>query len=175
MAYQRRLTDRVLANWDAITEGMRLPRLSEITENAFGTDWPNCAVIQLDPVFTRSRFVYLGEEVPAEKSKAYACVLADFGEGTLLRSVANQVSAMVCHAFPMTLDGAWPIENQVRLYRSIALPISEDNKAVDHVLIAISHRDVPLEKRSAGKPVDAGWMSSEIVELTSDALHTLLL
>jgi hypothetical protein len=151
--HNRRLTDRILANWIGITEEKRLPRPAEITRGVFGSDWSRCALIKLDPVPAKSRLVYLGEDVPStQEAMTEPEILADMVEDALLRRVAEKIPAVISKPGPITLGGACVIGAEIRLYRSILLPVSEDGVIIDHVLVAISYRDVPLEESSLDSP-----------------------
>lgn len=143
--YDRRLTRRVLSKWIAITEERRLPRRAEVSAEAFGDDWSACAVLKLAPEFSKSQFVYLGDQLSFTGNIGMARVFGDVADDPIFQRVGRIVLAVVSTPFPIDLDGVCVTGNQVRLFRSLALPLSEDNRVVDHVLIAISHRDVPLE------------------------------
>ena len=140
----RRLTDRILANCASITEEKRLPRPAEITPEVFGGDWPSCALIKLASVLGQSQFIHLGDDIPSPQNAAKPKVVNDLAEDALLQRAAEKIPAVISKLGPITFGGACGIGDDIRLYRSILLPVSEDNKGVDHVLVAISCRDVPL-------------------------------
>jgi hypothetical protein len=148
----RRLTDRILANWASITEEKHLPRPAEITPDVFGDDWPLCALIKVDSELGQSQFIHLGDEIPSPQNAAKPKIVKEFAEDTLLRRAAAKIPAVISKLGPITFGGACGIGDDIRLYRSILLPVSEDNKAVDHVLVAISYRDVPLEDGLLDRP-----------------------
>lgn len=163
--YNRRLTDRVLGKWIAITEERRLPRRAEVSAEAFGNDWSACAVLKLASEFSKSQFVHLGDQLPLTGKMGMARLFGDVADDPLFQRVGRIVLAVISTPFPTDLDGAYITGNQARLFRCLGLPISEDNRVVDHVLIAISHRDVPLEKFSTYRSTEIEFGSVDQLEL----------
>jgi hypothetical protein len=150
--FDRRLTDRVLLRWTAITGDKRLPRYAEITPAVFGDDWRSCALIKLAPELTASQLLHLGDEVPIPEGTTGSKVLGDFAEDSLVRQAADIIPAVIAMPAPITDGGAREAGANLILYRSVVLPISEDNRVVDHVLLAISYRDVALSEAVSEKP-----------------------
>ena len=140
---ERRLTDRMIAKWSAITEGTRMPRSSEIVPDAFGDDWKRCTLIALDPVLWRSRLVFVGETLRnRDRTRGTPQILNDYNEGSLMRLTAARIPAVIVKRCPIVFGGAAPHGAKTMLYRAILLPVSEDNDRVDHVLGAINFRDI---------------------------------
>lgn len=140
---ERRLTDRMLAKWSAISNGARMPRLAEITPAAFGDDWRHCILVELDPVLWRSRIDHVGETLRnRDRTKDTPQILNDYAEGSLLRLAVSKIPAAIVKRCPIVFGGAAPHGGKTMLYRAILLPISEDNEQVDHVLGALNYRDI---------------------------------
>ena len=96
--------------------------------------------------------LHLGNDIPSPQNAAIPEVVKDFAEDTLLQRAVTKVPAVISKAGPITFGGVCGIGGDISLFRSILLPVSKDNKVIDHVLVAISYRDVTLEEGSLDRP-----------------------
>ena len=156
---ERRLTDRMLAKWSAIADGIRMPRAAEIKPEAFGDDWKHCALIELDPVLWRSRLACVGETLRnRDRTQGTPQVLNDYNEGSLIRLTAARIPSVIVKRCPIVFGGAAPHGAKTMLYRAILLPVSADNDRVDHVLGAINFRDISAAADDA--PVETSVLAA---------------
>lgn len=140
-ADERRLTGRMLAKWTALADGQPMPRLTDITPEAFGPDWRHCILIQLNGVPSRSRLAHVGEAVGAGHRKSDMVeIVSDYSERSLLRLATAKIPAMLAKNGPITFGGTGAINHKPILYRAILLPISSGDDSVTHTLGAISYR-----------------------------------
>jgi hypothetical protein len=143
----RRLTNRIMAKWSAISAEPRMPRPGEITESAFGADWSSCVLIALEPVLWRSRLVYVGDTLRnRDRTAGIPQILNDYQEGSLVRLAAAKIPALLERRAPMIFGGYAPRGREVILYRAILLPVSSDNQRIDHALGAINFRAVSVNE-----------------------------
>lgn len=141
----RRLTNRIMAKWFAISAEPRMPRPGEITEAAFGADWSRCVLIALEPVLWRSRLVYVGETLRnRDRTAGVPQILNDYEEASLVRLAAAKIPVLLERRAPMIFGGYAPRGPGVILYRAILLPVSSDNQRIDHALGAINFRSVSV-------------------------------
>ena len=139
----RRLVMRVLGRWKSITPDGRFPRRSQIDPRAFGQDWANCLLIDLDPMLDQSRFAFVGDLVrdpnwpPFERQSLGDCV-----EGTLLQLATAHLKLLIARRAPISFGGTATHEDSPILYRSILLPLAEDGVAIDGALGAVNYREV---------------------------------
>ena len=140
-ADERRLTGRMLAKWTALADGQPMPRLTDITPEAFGDDWRHCILIQLNGVPSRSRLAHVGEAVGAGHRKSDMVeIISDYSERSLLRLATAKIQAMLTKKGPITFGGTGAINYKPILYRAILLPIVSDDGSVTHALGAINYR-----------------------------------
>lgn len=152
---EHRLVMRMLTRWRRVADGGDFPRRSQIDPMAFGEDWANCFLIDVDPVPERSRFAFLGANLadPSWPIFERQCV-ADCVDGTLLRVATSYIGRVVAKQAPISVGGAALHFDVPILYRSILLPLSERGEAVDGILGAANYREI-LETEEIHLPVAA--------------------
>lgn len=141
---------RILTVWRNLCHGGMPPRRSQIDPILFGSDWPNCLLLDLDPRLEQSRLAYVGNNLrdpswpPLERQ-----MLSDCEDGTLLHAVLSTVPRVLAKGVPISTggivsqggEGAEPV-----LYRSILLPLGETHHRIDGLLGAASFRIVSVEE-----------------------------
>ena len=154
MAQDRRLIVRVLRTWNRIAEA-GFPRRAQIDPAAFGADWAQCAMIDIDRPLERSRFSYVGNALRDPRCTIFdrQCV-SDCLEDSLLELVARHLPKAVDKGEPVSCAGAASHEDLDILYRAIILPLSEDGRHVDGVLAAIGYREAPAATVTSGASVE---------------------
>jgi hypothetical protein len=142
---EQRLTMRILAVWRSLCQGSMLPRRSQINPLAFGADWSNCLLIDLDPKLERSRLSYVGNNLrdpswpPLDRQ-----TLSECDDGTLLHAALSYASRVLAKGVPISTGGVVPHEGEPIVYRSILLPLAEANGRIDGLLGAASYRVVSV-------------------------------
>jgi len=136
----RRLVSRVLRR---VTEGAvdgRLLRMNDVDPWLVGGDWANCALVRVRQPYDQSEFIVVGDQLlqpgtMLDREPISRCQAATLLGVTLfyfVQAVEDRTSLMVEGA-AIHLGG--PI-----LYRSLLVPLSEDGRQIDAVLIAANCR-----------------------------------
>lgn len=159
---ERRLTSRVLTVWKKLA-GAGFPKRSQIDPRAFGPDWANCLMIDIDSVPTNSRFSHVGSALrdptwpTFDRQSVSECL-----EGSLLELVTRHIPRVTEKRKPVSIGGAAIHDETDILYRTILLPLSETGKQIDGILAAVGYREVidaeeiPISEQPAQNGVYAG-------------------
>jgi hypothetical protein len=156
----RRLTVRVHTVWKK-SAGAGFPRRAHIDPRDFGTDWAHCLMIDLDPVVARSRFAHVGAALrdptwpTFDRQSVSECL-----EGTLLELLARHIPRVVAKRKPASFAGSAQHEDGEILYRTILLPLSENEDLVDGILAAIAYREVSVDDELRTPEHQADGMSA---------------
>ena len=138
----RRLVSRVLHRVMGGGAGRALPRLNDVDPWLIGGDWANCALISVRQPHAQSVFTVVGDKLlptgtalvhePISKCPARTLL------GIILPYFGQAVDVRAC----LMLEGGADLFDRPILYRGLLLPLSEDNKKIDAVLIAANFGDV---------------------------------
>lgn len=141
---ERRLTSRVLTVWKKIA-GDRFPKRSQLDPIAFGADWANCLIIDIDDVVSRSRFAHVGSALrdPTWPTFDRQCI-SECLEGTLLNLVTRRIPKVLETNKPANFGGSATHDESDILYRTILLPLSETGKKIDGILAAVGYREISV-------------------------------
>ena len=131
-AYERRTMPRLLAYWDERRGRRNFPSLADLESDAIADLWPHCFVV--DPIIGNRSLCYIGTAylyVPGGSSQA------------LLDQVLSPVSEVLRAKEPVLSAGEITYYGgRQLLLRSILLPLSEDDWAINLVLGASAFRIV---------------------------------
>jgi hypothetical protein len=138
----RRLVSRLLHRVTGGGAGRTLPRLNDVDPWLIGEDWANCALVSVRQPHAQSVFTVVGNKLlprgtvlvhePISKCPARTLL------GVILPYLGQAVDVRAC----LMLEGAADHLDRPILYRSLLLPLSEDNKKIDAILIAANFGDV---------------------------------
>lgn len=140
LLHDQRLVERVLRHWSEMSIAQKFPRLVEIDPWMLAGDWANCVIVKLDPA--PATFMVIGDNLLPEASpdmvgKGITGVAADTVLGMTLKHLKTALSAKA----PVKVEGAAASGRGVKvLFRSVLLPLSDDGKTVDFVLLAFNSR-----------------------------------
>jgi len=140
---ERRLVLRLMAYWDDLRNEREYPTVNEIDPATIGDDWPNCFVLELAEPVSASRLRAIGENLLNGHGVETGTQIADCPADTLLYQALKPLNRMLDKRIPMSIGGEAEIGGTPTLYRSILLPLSDDEATIDHVLGAAN-----------GKPAD---------------------
>jgi hypothetical protein len=164
ISHERRVIMRVYNAWKNIA-GSGFPKRSQIDPAAFGADWSNCLIVELDSAASRSHFSYLGSALcdegalPFEKKNVSEC-----RQGSVLELVARHVSRALLSKEPVGFGGPASHNGRDILYRTILLPLSETGERIDGLLAAISYCTVSIAEEI---PSDIAWCNRMTPETPS--------
>ncbi len=141
---ERRLTMRLLNYWQELRGVRRFPSLGDINPEAVGDIWENCYVLDVGTTSRDPMFSYLGQRL-AKLSGVYirGNSLADLENGTLLDQATRHVPEVLETCAPVTSEDEFIRYDGVTIiYRSIVLPLSDDQKTVSHLLGGANGKEV---------------------------------
>jgi hypothetical protein len=164
ITHERRAIMRVYSAWKKIA-GSGFPKCSQIDPSAFGADWPNCLIIELDSSASRSHFSYLGSALHDEGALPFGKKsISECREGTVLELVARHVSHALLNKEPVGFGGTASHNGRDILYRTILLPLSETGERIDGLLAAITYCTVSIAEEI---PSDIAWCNRMMTETPS--------
>lgn len=136
---ERRLSLRVQQYWLDRCIGARFPRLTEIDGRDLGEDWENCFLLDAQSQHPFPMFSYLGPEL-AKYSGVLLSGSRDW-QSTLLDKVTTGVGKVIESRRPVTFEEELTRYDGARIrFRSVMLPISDDQVEITHVFGAANGR-----------------------------------
>ena len=154
----RRLSNRVLAQWMIARGQNRYPRRLQINSKAFAKDWANCFMLKLGQPIMHSRVTFLGQALRSESwSPTIPLRLQDYNDRSLVRVASTKIGDLVTDGELIFSGGRATHRSRPILYRSIILPLSDDGDTIDGVLGAINFREMTAARdgyRAAPPPLE---------------------
>jgi hypothetical protein len=138
----RRLVSRLLHRVTGGWAGRFLPHLNDVDPWLIGDDWANCALISVRQPHAQSVFTVVGDKLLPAGTVLIHEPIAKCPAKTLLGVILPYFGQAVDVRACLILEGATDHLDRPILYRSLLLPLSDDNKKIDAVLIAANFRDV---------------------------------
>jgi hypothetical protein len=148
VVFQRRLVDRVLKLWTEKARGQRFPRRNQIEPSMLGVDWANCLVIAVRSPVQLSDFVQVGENLSYERSPD------DSLAGVLLSHLPQVISEGRC----LMIEGRATLRGSGVLYRGALYPLSDNDRAIDHVLGAANCRPLREDEEPVSPHIRTKWL-----------------
>lgn len=138
---ERRLVLRLLSYWREIAGERAMPRPSDVDGGKISDMWGYCFILDVpdsgEPVFS-----YIGEHYRSDGDLVGRTV-SEVGGDTLLGQAASYHRQVLARAIPITLGGQFVSREQnTVLYRSILLPLGEEEGRVIALLGAANCREV---------------------------------
>lgn len=146
---ERRLVLRLMAYWDDLRDGRDFPKYSEIDPNTIGDDWAHCHTLALHEPPASSTFIHVGEIYRPDLPEGGAATLADCPQGTLLHAATHYIDRVLEKKVPVSLGGHARLGADSVLYRSILLPLSDDDSTINFLLGAVNFRVVATNEDAA--------------------------
>ncbi len=140
---ERRANNRTLEYWKRLAGERRFPTREQITAESAGDLWDHLFIVQITPDPTQYRFVFAGSVLAAALGgDPTDQTLAKVLPGGLGTRTLFFLQAAVGLKGPVTDDvGTWTrADGSEILYRSILLPLSQDDQTVDYLLGSFSFR-----------------------------------
>jgi len=148
---ERRLVLRLLDYWQHVRELRRWPRFDDIDPEALDRDWPNCALLRWSESTGCFRFTAIGATLDPNASllgKAASECLPN----TLIHYAVESVDRVLIKHIPVSFGGERPKGDETILYRSIVLPLGDQEEAIDGLLIGVNYRLVRSTEEVAEFP-----------------------
>ena len=141
---ERRANSRALKYWKEVAAPRTFPGRSQITAATAGDLWDHLFIVEVTPVPTQYKFVLAGAVLIAAlgRDPTGETVASAIPGGMGTRTLFFQQAAVGLKG-PVDDAGSWTRADGVQiLYRSILLPLSDDQQTVNYLLGAFSFRPV---------------------------------
>ncbi len=140
---EMRLTMRVLGHWRDLAHARGFPRRGDIDPEVIGRDWQSCLMIEIDPVYERSRFLFVGDTLRAPPDVNFdGRTLAQCEKNTILYSATQYIARVINRRVPISVGGTSTHLGVPILFRSVLMPLSEDGNTIDALLGAANFREI---------------------------------
>ena len=133
---ERRLTVRMMGVWWDLRGQRQLPAPEDIDADQMPDLWPSCFILVPRVPPPASEFRYLGPALAAASGlSAPPASLADLPSGCLLDCMTRNLAEVLASRVPIVATGeaAGP-DGGALVFRSILLPMSRDETAIDQVI-----------------------------------------
>lgn len=142
-ATERRAVLRVLRHWRAACRDREFPSRRDIDPTEIAADWKYCFIVDIPDSGGVPSFAYVGEalQIPVWEGRSGARV-TDCPPGTILAVATNYIDKMLESRLPLSHSGSAMHGGQVVLFRSVLLPLSDDERRIDGVLGTANFRRV---------------------------------
>ena len=151
---ERRLVLRLMAYWDDLRDDRDFPSYKEIDPAAIGDDWPHCYTVAVQNPPIASQFVHLGAIYHPDLPESGVETLADCAQGTLLYAATHYIDRVLQKKVPVSLGGHAHLGRDSVLYRSILLPLSNDDGTIDYLLGGANFRVVATGEDSSALNIE---------------------
>ena len=138
----RRLVSRLLHRVTGGGPGRPLPRLNDVDPWLIGDGWANCALVSVRQPHAQSVFTVVGDKLLPTGTALVHEPISKCPASTLLGLILPYFGQAVDVRACLMLEGAADHFDRPILYRGLLLPLSEDNKKIDAVLIAANFGDM---------------------------------
>lgn len=145
----RRLIWRLLSYWEEQRGERDFPALADIDPAAIHHLWPYCFVLDVSNYAGFPYFQHLGPAL-ARYSGVFLSGPNDWSHTLLKRAVHHYQEALSREAPVLVEEKLTLFDNQQLLFRSVLLPLSDDQRKVDHLLGAANGSLCP-PKPAAGR------------------------
>ena len=141
-ALERRMAFRLLHHWREAGGEDGFPRLEDIDREVLADIWPECYVLDVVTSPENPSFHTIGQAFIEQCGRDFTGQpVSELSENTLLYHSAAQVSRVLRKGVPISLGGSFENANgQTVLYRSILLPLSDDQENIIQLLGAANSR-----------------------------------
>lgn len=133
---ERRLVLRVLAYWQDIRGDRRFPAMTDVSPDVVGTDWQNCALLDVNPSDAGVRLAFAGRNLGALGLETPVPDLAPVPDVTgILQRMIRQALGKDA---PICTGREFLVRNEKCLGRIIVLPLSASDGAIDGFVVAMN-------------------------------------
>lgn len=131
---ERRLVRTSLVHWNSLRRERWYPSVRDIDPAALAADWDWSFLLELREPLGLSRFAHIGRRLLPDFARDAAPTLECCPVGTLLGHAVSAVDTAVSKRVPVSMGGESELAGQSVRYRSILLPLSDDDRRIDHLL-----------------------------------------
>jgi hypothetical protein len=130
---ERRLVLRLMEFWEARRQGRRFPALADIDPGAIADLWPSCFVLDTARHPSFPYFHYFGPAL-AQYSGVFLSGKSDWTATLLDKAVAKYREALLRQEPVLIEDELTRFDGRRLLFRSVLLPLSDDQRSVNFLL-----------------------------------------
>jgi len=133
---ERRLNMRLMAFWWDKRADRRFPSVEDFDPQELSDVWTHCFTLYPQDPFEQSAFRYVGDTIAAVSGISGAEITVDkLGENSLLDHATRIVGEVLTQQVPVIRSGEFVNEEgETVMYRSILLPLSQDQATIDCVV-----------------------------------------
>lgn len=134
---RRRRPDEIVTYWSQLRAGRRYPNLADVDLARIATDWPNSLMIRRRAGSRVLEAEHIGGSRPSSSRPPWN---EDDGETSidlspmLLQWLLSLAGEVIKTKRPMGDTESFPSLRKSVRYRAFALPLSDDQKEIDHIL-----------------------------------------
>ncbi len=155
---ENRMVLQLFTYWKRISKERLFPSLIDIEPNSIAEIWPYCFILDVSSEIECSVFHYIGKSL--ERDRQIDLALSELGlsenEGiartppTRLGQAAKNFRQALLKKAPVTSGGVFEHPNgKTVLFRSILLPLSDNDRKFNYILGAVSSREISSNTRSS--------------------------
>ena len=155
---ENRMILQLFSYWKRTSKERLFLSLVDVDPNAIGEIWPYCFILDVTSDVERPIFHYIGKSL--ERDRKIDLALAELGGSydeetsqtppTRLGQAAKNFRQALLKKAPVTSGGVFEHPNgKTILFRSILLPLSDDDRSFNYILGAVSSREVSSNARSS--------------------------
>lgn len=144
LGIERRLVLRLLGHWRTLCGDQNLPALSDIDPTAIPDIWPHSFLIEIDGVRGNHVFQALGDRIDnCSTGSLVGRRITDAAPGTLSSLAVAYIDEVLRKGVPISRGGEFSNPDGTKvLFRSILLPIGENEHTISAILGATNCREV---------------------------------
>lgn len=141
---ERRLVLRLLGHWRALCGDRKLPTFSDIDPTAIPDIWPHSFLLDVDGAEGRHVFRAMGDQIDnLTTGSLVGRLVTDVPVDALPGMALAYIDEVLTKGVPISRGGEFSKPNGTRvLYRSILLPLGENEYSVCGILGAANCREV---------------------------------
>ena len=132
-ASERRLANRLLSYWEGKRRGRTFPALADIREGEIAELWPWCFVLDVKESQSFPYFQYLGREL-GRYSGVFLSGERDWTLTLLDKATAGFAEVLKRRAPVLIESEIVRYDKKKLLFRTVLLPLSDDQANIDYVL-----------------------------------------
>ncbi len=133
---ERRLNMRLMAFWWDRRADRHFPTLEDFDPDALSDVWTHCFTLRPAESPEKTAFKFIGETIAkASGVEDTNITVAQVPENSLLQHATRNLDDVLAQKVPVIHSGEFETgEGRTLMYRSILLPLSQDQKTVDHLV-----------------------------------------
>ena len=181
---ENRMVLQLFTYWKRISKERLFPSLVDIDPGSIADIWPYCFILDVTTEVDRPIFHYIGKSLERDRQIDLALAELEKSEGeeisrtppTRLGQAAKNFRQALLKKSPVTSGGVFehPTGKTI-LFRSILLPLSDNERNFNYILGAVSSREISTDARSSFEvqigTVGGQWQMDLVADDRDEALY----